>query len=97
METAHLLRKAALALLVVCQNIPQQDNNASVLSAILTLFAHLQHLAKEAAPNNKGLLAQAASNAAFSFWSNVSTMTFLHENFDEHYPAILDVMDVFAD
>ncbi len=97
METAHLLRKASLALLVVCQNVPQQDKYASVSSAILTLLAHLQHLAKEAVPNTKGLLAQAASNAAFRILSNICTMTFVHEKFDEHYPAIFDAMDAFDD
>ena len=103
METAHLLRKAALALLVVCQNSPQHTN---VSSAILELLTHLQKLAKEAAaPNTKGLLAQAASNAAFRILSNVCTMTLTrtpsrtrtHEKFDELCPAILDAMDAFAD
>ncbi len=87
---------AALALLVVCQNVPQQDNDASFFSAILALLAHLHHLAKEAAPNSKGLLAQAASNAAFCILSNVCTMTFVHVKINEHNPAILDAMDVFA-
>ena len=97
METAHLLRKAALALLVVCQNSPQQDYDTNVSSAILELLTHLQKLAKEAAPNTKGLLAQAASNAAFRILSNVCTMTLTHEKFSELCPAILDAMDAFAD
>ncbi len=63
----------------------------------MPLLAHLQHLAKEAFPNTKGLLAQAASNAAFRILSIVCTMTFAHEKFDEHYLAILDAMDAFAD
>ena len=97
MDTAHLLRKAALVLLVVFENASQQDYDTNVSSTILELLTHLQKLANEAAPNTKGLLAQAASNAAYSILSNVRIMTLTHEKFDEICPAILDAMDAFAD
>ena len=85
METAHLLRKAALALLVVFENASQQDYDTNVSSAILELLTHLQKLANEAS-NTKGLLAQAASNAAFRNLSNVCTMTLTSEKLYELYP-----------